>query len=83
MNELDIVCVATTPNQALVHVWRTALEAEGIECQVGDNLNFWFDNTPWAQADVWVHRANAHRAREILEHHDTDEATVAERVRPY
>lgn len=68
MNESDIVCVAATPNQAQVHAWRNALQAEGIECQVGEYLTFWFDNTPWAQADVWVHRTNAHRAREILEH---------------
>ncbi|MFO0927164.1 MAG: hypothetical protein U0736_09005 [Gemmataceae bacterium] len=67
MNESDIVCVATTPIQARAHAWRNALEAEGIECQVGEYLTFWFDNTPWAQADVWVHRTNAYRARAILE----------------
>lgn len=69
MSENEIVCVATTPNRALADSWRGALEAEGIECQVGDHLTFWFDNTPWSQADIWVHRVNAHRAREIVEGH--------------
>lgn len=73
MSESDIVCVATTPSQSMAHRWRSALEAEGIECQVGEPLNFWFDNTPWSQADVWVHRALAHRAREILEHESVAE----------
>lgn len=67
MSESDIVCVATTPNGAQAHMWRNALEAEGIECQVGAPMTFWFEDRPWDQADVWVHRANAHRAREILE----------------
>ena len=67
MSEIDIVCVATTANRALAHDWRESLEAEGIACEVGEQLNFWFDNVPAAQADVWVHRANAHRAREIID----------------
>ena len=49
-----------------VALWHRIMEAEGIECQVGEQRTFWFDNTPWAQSDVWVHRALAHRAREIL-----------------
>ncbi len=67
MSEIDIVCVATTANQALAHDWRESLEAEGIACEVGEQLNFWFDNVPASQADVWVHRADAHRAREIID----------------
>jgi hypothetical protein len=67
MSESDIVCVATTPNRTLAWRWRSVLEAEGIECQVGEQLTFWFENQPWSQADVWVHRAQAHRARELLE----------------
>lgn len=80
MSESDIVCVATTPNGDLVRIWREALQAEGIECQVGEQLTFWFDNTPWAQADVWVHRADAHRAREILEHQTPSDLPMAEHV---
>jgi hypothetical protein len=83
LSESDIVCVATTPNRALAHVWRNALEAEGIECQVGDYLTFWFDNMPWSQADVWVHRAHAHRAREILEHQLPSDSPLTEQVCQY
>ena len=67
MSEIDIVCVATTANQALALDWRRSLEAEGIACEVGEQLDFWFDNVSAAQADVWVHRADAHRAREIID----------------
>lgn len=80
MSESDIVCVATTPNRALAHVWRDALQKEGIWCQVGDQLTFWFDNTPWAQTDVWVPRAHAHRAREIVEHQAPLDSQLAEHV---
>jgi hypothetical protein len=67
MSEIDIVCVATTANRALAHDWRESLEAEGIACEVGEQLDFWFDNVPASQADVWVHRNDAHRAREIID----------------
>jgi hypothetical protein len=66
MSEIDIVCVATTANRDLAHDWRESLEAVGIACEVGEPLDFWFDNAPTAQADLWVHRSNAHRAREII-----------------
>jgi hypothetical protein len=80
MSESDIVCVATTPNRDLAHVWRDALEAEGIACQVGDQVTFWLDNMTWALTDVWVHRANAHQAREILEHSPPNDSPAAEHV---
>ncbi len=80
MSESEIVCVATTPNRELAQVWRGALEAEGIECQVGEQRRFWFDNTPWAQTDVWVHRALAHRALEILEHQRASDPPTTEHV---
>lgn len=67
MSDNEIVCLATTPNRSVAHRWRAALEAEGIECQVGEELTVWIDNVPWRQADVWVHRANVHRAQEVLD----------------
>jgi hypothetical protein len=70
MNESELVCVGMTSNTALAHIWRHALEAEGIPCQVGESLTEWLGSvTPWAQADLWVHRANAAKARHILEGH--------------
>lgn len=67
MSDNDIVCLATTPNRGQAHDWRSALEAEGIECQMGEDLTVYVNNVPWNQADVWVHRFNVERAREILE----------------
>lgn len=80
MNEQDIVCVATTPNRTQAHSWKSALEAEGIMCQVGEDLTFWFDNRAGAQADLWVHRFNAQRALEILEHNLVPDSALSEAV---
>lgn len=65
----DLICVATTSNPALAHVWRNALETEGIECHVGEYLTYWLDHAPWAQAELWVHAAQADQARDLLAHH--------------
>jgi len=66
MSDNEIVCLATTTNRGVAHRWRAALEAEGIECQVGEEMTVWVDNVAGRQADVWVHRANVHRAQEVL-----------------
>jgi hypothetical protein len=63
MQERGLICVATTLNQALAHVWRNAIEAEGIECQVDES------SVPWLEASVWVHPGNAARAWEIIQRH--------------
>jgi len=80
MNESDIVCVATTPSGALAHAWRNALEKAGIECEVGEPMTYWIDNALRTQADLWVHRANCQRAREILEPHLAFDWPRAEKV---
>lgn len=80
MNEQDIVCVATTPNRNQARGWRDALEAQGINCQLGEDLTYWFDNRPLAQADLWVHRFNVHRAQEILEHNLQSDSPLSEAV---
>lgn len=67
MNDRDIVCLATTSNQALAHFWRNALENEGIQCEVGEALTFWINNEPQKQADVWVPRVHVDRAQRLLE----------------
>ena len=67
MSDNDIVCLATTDNHTQARVWRSALEAEGIECQMGEDLTVYVNNVPWSQADLWVHRANVERALAILE----------------
>lgn len=67
MSDNEIVCLATTPSRGTARRWRDALEAEGIECQMGEGLTVWIDNRSAAQADVWVHRTNVQRAQEVLE----------------
>ncbi len=66
MSDNEIVCLATTSNRSVAARWRAALEAEGIECQVGEEMTVWVDNVAGRQADVWVHRANVQRAQEVL-----------------
>ncbi|MGL4553043.1 MAG: hypothetical protein ACRC33_17895 [Gemmataceae bacterium] len=67
MSDNDIVCLATTASRGQACEWRSALEAEGIECQMGEDLTVYVNNVPWSQADLWVHRANVERALAILE----------------
>ena len=63
----DIVCVASTPNRAVARVWRAVLEAEGIECQVGESLTTWLSSRPGTQMDLWVESIHLERAREVLQ----------------
>jgi hypothetical protein len=67
----DIVRVATAANAQEAHIWRQALEAEGIRCRVvGDFLQTGaFANLPAATAEVWVYQEDLERARAILARH--------------
>lgn len=67
MSDNEIVCLATTANRVQACDWRSALEAEGIECQMGEDLTVYVNNVPWSQADLWVRRENVERAQAILE----------------
>ncbi|NBO93337.1 MAG: hypothetical protein EBV06_13655 [Planctomycetia bacterium] len=67
MSDNDIVCLATTSDRSEAYEWRLALEAAGIECQMGEDLTVYVNNVPWSQADLWVHRANVERALAVLE----------------
>lgn len=47
---------------------KTALESEGIECQVvGDLLDASLGTLKTIPAEVWVHRADLERAQKLLE----------------
>ncbi len=63
----DIVCVASTPNRAVARAWRAALEAAGIECQVGESLTTWLSSRPGTQMDLWVETIHLEHAREVLQ----------------
>jgi len=66
----DIVHLAYATNPVEAHIWRQALEAEGIQCRVvGDMLDAGLGDVPGAQPEVWVHRNDLDRARSVLETH--------------
>jgi hypothetical protein len=63
----DIVRLATATNPAQAHIWREALEAEGISCRVvGDYLDAGIGDVPGITPEVWVHRDDLDRAKTIL-----------------
>jgi len=63
----DIVRLVTAPNPAQAHIWRQALQAEGIESKgVGDYLDAGLGDIPGASAEVWVHRTDLPRAKGVL-----------------
>ena len=70
MQDDVIVRVATATNATEAHLWRQALEDEGISAKVvGDLLDAGFGEMPGTQAEVWVHRDDVERASAFLEAH--------------
>ena len=70
MEKDDIVRLATATHPQEAHVWRQALENEGIRCQVvGDYLNAGIGDVPGMRPEVWVYRDDLERARAILDAH--------------
>ncbi len=75
----DIVRVATAPNPQIAHLWRGALEEEGIRSQVvGDLLDAGLGDIPGIRPELWVHRDDADRARSILAEHEHPPAAPPE-----
>jgi hypothetical protein len=63
----DIVRLATAPNPAQAHIWQQALQQGGIQCKVvGDYLNAGFGDIPGLNAELWVHRDDLEKAKELL-----------------
>ncbi len=63
----DIVRLRTASNPAEAHLWREALEDEGIQCKVvGDYLDAGLGDIPGVRAEIWVHRDDVARAEEVL-----------------
>jgi hypothetical protein len=66
----DILRLRTAVNPAQAHLWCTALEEEGIRCQVvGDYLEAGLGDLPGARPELWVHRQDVERATSILDAH--------------
>ena len=63
----DVVKLATAATPVQAHVWQQALQEEGIACKVvGDFLDAGFGDLPGISAEIWVHRDDVARAREII-----------------
>jgi hypothetical protein len=70
MDRDEIVRLATAANPQEAHVWRQALEREGIRAQVvGDYLDAGVGDVPGLRPEVWVRREDLERARSLLEAH--------------
>jgi hypothetical protein len=66
----DIVHLATAVNPVEAHVWKQALDEEGIPSRVvGDYLDVGIGDVPGMNAEVWVHRDDLERARVALAEH--------------
>jgi Putative prokaryotic signal transducing protein len=63
----DVVKLATAANPVQAHVWQQALEEEGISCKVvGDFLDAGIGDLPGISPEIWVHRDELVRARDII-----------------
>jgi hypothetical protein len=66
----DIVRLLTATHPAQAHLWRVALEEEGIPARVvGDYLDAAIGDIPGARAELWVHRDDAERAMAVINAH--------------
>jgi len=79
VQEDDIVHLASAVNPVEAHVWKQALEEEGIPCRVvGDYLDVGIGDVPGMRAEVWVHRDDLERAKVALESHRKTAAQALE-----
>jgi methionine salvage enolase-phosphatase E1 len=64
------VRLVTALNPVQAHIWREALEDEGIRAQVvGDYLDAGVGDIPGIRAEVWVQACDVARAQQILQRH--------------
>ena len=70
MQSDNIVHLATARNGVQAHIWRQALEDEGISCKVvGDMLDAGIGDVGSVKAEVWVHANDFEKARAFLAAH--------------
>ncbi len=63
----DIVRLASAANPAQAHIWKQALEDEGIRCQImGEYLDAGLGDIPGLYPELWVYREDLERAKEVL-----------------
>jgi hypothetical protein len=66
-HENEIIRVATARHPVEAHIWRQALEAEGVHCEVVGDYLLSGETGAQSQSELWVHRRNADLARAILQ----------------
>jgi hypothetical protein len=65
-----MIRLAAAANPFQAHIWRQALQREGIHCQVlGDYLDAGIGDIPGFSAEVWVEAADVARAGAIPREH--------------
>jgi hypothetical protein len=75
MQKDDVVRLVTARNPQEAHLWQQALADEGIRAQVvGDYLEAGVGDVPGLRPELWVHRADAARAEEVLRAHQKEHA---------
>ncbi len=63
----DVVRLAEAANPSEAQLWCQVLEEAGIRCRVvGDFLEAGFGELPKVHPEVWVHRGDLERAKELL-----------------
>lgn len=68
----DIVRLAQARNPQEAYIWCNALKEEGIECSVvGDQLTGGFGDLTPTTPEVWVHKKDLPKARQLLEAHQS------------
>ena len=65
--EDDIIRVATARHPIEAHIWRQALETEGVHCEVVGDFLFGAEGGLPHTPELWVHRRDADLARAILQ----------------
>jgi Putative prokaryotic signal transducing protein len=75
----DVVKAITAGNYVQAHIWEQALRDAGIRCQVvGDNLTAFIGGIPGVPAEIWVHRDDLDRAKEVLAEINADPEVMPE-----
>jgi hypothetical protein len=68
----EIVRLAEARNPQEAYIWRDALQDEGIDARVvGDLLAGGFGELNPTYPEVWVHKKDLEKARQLLEAHKT------------
>lgn len=63
----DVVRLMEAPNPAQAHIWEQALLDAGIQAKVvGDYLDAGLGDISGLRSELWVHRKDVDRAKEVL-----------------